>query len=297
MNGGISSDVVQALVAIGYLQAGDAQNTKKVTRAVTRFQRHAARPYRMPQPDAGGADLYGGQANGNCDPLTELHVKRWIEKKWVIPVGRFPLRTLNIGAKPVRLRPDASEAWEQIVLLADKKGAILRGEYGDSARAVRPTDKVGASRYSFHYAGRAVDIPQQYKLSADHRYFITQDPSGGNQYWRIYCKTEKQDGGQGELIEKGTVKHYSFGEKKEVSIPQGYYVDLTDVIESSGKFERIKAQGGWEKSYNRSEWWHFQYKLDKQPTFLDEMELIGYTEDFLRKSGWPTDEMLDHAPG
>lgn len=292
-----SSDSTQSLVTIGYLQAADAQNITRVTRAVLRFQRHAARAYRMPQPDAARADIYGGKINGALDQLTEEHIQKWIDRKWVVPVGRFPLRVLHIGPKPVRLRPDACEAWEQIVNLADKRGATLRGEYGDSARAVRPTDKPGASRYSFHYAGRAVDIPQQYTLSADHRYYITSDPSGGNQYWRIYCKTEQQDGGQGELIEKGTLKHYSFGEKKEVPLAAGYYVDLTELIESSGKFERIKAQGGWEKIYNRSEWWHFQYKLDKQPSFLDEMELIGYTEDFLRKNGWPTDGMLDHAPG
>jgi len=54
---------------------------------------------------------------------------------------------------------------------------------------------------------------------------------------------------------------------------------------------------GWEADYNKAEWWHFQYKPDKQATFLDEMELIGYTEQRLRLCGWPTDEMLDHAPG
>jgi hypothetical protein len=43
--------------------------------------------------------------------------------------------------------------------------------------------------------------------------------------------------------------------------------------------------------------WHFQYKLDKQETFLDEMELIGYTEKQLREAGWNTEEMLDHKPG
>jgi len=296
MSGAATDINVQALVTIGYLQAADAANPKRVSRAIQRFQRHAARAYRMPQPDVGPGS-FTGRPTGAMDPLTAAELAKWLEKKWVVPVGRFPLRVLNIGPKPVRLRPDAADAWEQIVLQADKQGATLRGEYGDSARAVRPTDKVGASRYSFHYAGRAVDIPQQYTLSANHRYFITSEPNGANQFWRLYCKTELQDGSQGEKIDKGAMNHYSFGEKKEVALPAGYYVDLTDLIESTGKFERIKAQGGWQQSYNRSEWWHFQYKLDKQPTFLDEMELIGYTEDFLRKNGWPTDEMLDHAPG
>jgi hypothetical protein len=61
--------------------------------------------------------------------------------------------------------------------------------------------------------------------------------------------------------------------------------------------ERIKAQAGWEKVYNKAEWWHSQYRLDKQATFLDEMELIGKGEQELRRCGWATDEMLGHAPG
>jgi hypothetical protein len=80
-------------------------------------------------------------------------------------------------------------------------------------------------------------------------------------------------------------------------LPEGYYIDLTALIESTGKFERIKAQSGWQGSYNKAEWWHFQYKLDKQATFLDEMELIGYSEQKLRSCGWQSDALLDHAPG
>ena len=120
---------------------------------------------------------------------------------------------------------------------------------------------------------------------------------GGHQYWRIYCKAEKQDGTQGTLFKKGQVTYYSFGERREHSIPEGHYVDLTNLIESTHTFERIKAQHGWANQYNKAEWWHFQYVLDRQPTFLDEMELIGYSEIHLRKAGWTTDAMLDHAPG
>jgi hypothetical protein len=79
--------------------------------------------------------------------------------------------------------------------------------------------------------------------------------------------------------------------------PEGYYLDLTALIESTNQFERIHAQSGWQGTYNKAEWWHFQFKLDKQSTFLDEMELIGVDEVRLRACGWTTDAMLDHAPG
>jgi hypothetical protein len=58
-----------------------------------------------------------------------------------------------------------------------------------------------------------------------------------------------------------------------------------------------KAQAQWNGSYNKSEWWHFQYRLNKQATFLDEMELFGYSEADLRRAGWISDAQLDHKPG
>jgi len=68
------------------------------------------------------------------------------------------------------------------------------------------------------------------------------------------------------------------------------------LIESKGTFERIRAHKGWEKVYKRAEWWHYQYTLKKEKTFLDEVELIGVTEKQLRDLEWTT-EMMDHSPG
>jgi hypothetical protein len=297
MSGVVSVGLIQALAGIGYLLPEDGMNHARVTRAIKRFQRHAARSYRMPQPDAAGVDLFRGPATGTCDSITAKELFKWVERKWRVPVGRFQLLTIQCGAGIVRLRSDAAAAWQRIVGLADARGATLRGLYGDSARAVRPTSKPGTSRYSFHYCGRAVDIPQEYTGSHNHRYFVSSEPHGGRQLWRIYCKTEKQDGTQGTHFKKGQTTYYSFGELREHPIPAGYYVDLTDLIESTQAFERIKAQEGWSSHYNKAEWWHFQYVLDKEPTFLDEMELIGYSESDLRRAGWTTDAMLDHAPG
>jgi len=89
---------------------------------------------------------------------------------------------------------------------------------------------------------------------------------------------------------------WSFYEKKSLKLPAGYYVDLTAEIENGGKFERIQAQSGWENAYNKSEWWHFQYLLDKQHTFEDECELVGISEKDLKSAGY-SDGDLDHRPG
>ena len=284
------------LVTLGYLAATDTNNHPKITRAITRFQRHAARTYRMPQPDVAPTFLH--PADGICDQATADESRLWIQKKWRLPLGRFHLTSIrNVATNQIRLRDDAAVAWSLIVNRAQGKGATLGGTYGDSARAIRPTAKVGASHYSFHYSGRAVDIAQEFTLSANHRYYIAQDPQGPHMFWRIWCKTDQQDGSQGLKISKHTKHWYDFGSATQSWIPEGYYVDLTDLIESTNQFERIHAQSGWQGAYNKAEWWHFQYFLDTQGTFLDEMELIGVDEAHLRSCGWNTDAMLDHAPG
>ena len=114
------------------------------------------------------------------------------------------------------------------------------------------------------------------------------------------------------------------------------HIELTVEIQEGGLFERISAQSSWEDRtayddakkafesasaadkekakktmddayqslYNKQEWWHFQWAADKQKHFIDELELIGFTEPEVRKvkdkAGvlkWPDDADLDHAPG
>jgi hypothetical protein len=203
--GVIAAELTQELITLGYLAHADVANHAKVARAITRFQRHAARRYRMPGPDVSPTFVHA--ANGVCDAATAAEIRLWIQKKWRLPLGRFHINTLNnIGTKPIRLRQDAATAWSTIVQLATNKGATLGGEYGDSTRGVHPTAKVGASHYSFHYCGRAVDISQDFTKSADHRYYIVKEPKGPDTFWRVWCKTDKQDGGQGVQIRKHTKK-------------------------------------------------------------------------------------------
>jgi len=323
------------LVTLGYLSSVSKYRTglyeASTQRAVSRFQRHAARPYRLPGPDAqepkapeftwtispilksgflGGTEtpqpkgpfrapdtLFSGRLDGVCDHATAKEIRNWIARGSKIPVGRFPLRAIRVTGAVGRLRQDAADAWEEIVGLVTQAGGTLEGAYGDTTRVLQKTTKSGTSRYSFHYCGRAVDINQALGGGKGQRYYIVQETVDQKTYWRIYCKTTLQDGTQGTKFTKGQVKYHVFSTNKPFDIPAGYYIDLTALIESKGTFERIKAQSGWETTYNKTEWWHFQYKLDKQETFLDEMELIGYTEKQLREAGWNTEEMLDHKPG
>jgi peptidoglycan hydrolase-like protein with peptidoglycan-binding domain len=300
------------LIALGYLAAKGSDGNPNddgyfgpgTKRAVTRFQRHAARVYRMDSAkavqDVKPAEVFAGKETGEVDPATAKEMRKWIDKKWVNPVGRFKITKFGTAGK---LREDAAEAWKKIVEAVEKAGGTLAEPYGDTLRGLKPTSKGGTSGYSFHYTGRAVDIQQALGGGKGQRYFMVKEPSGTQMFWRLYCKTDKQDGTQGTEFKKGDKKYWVPSMEKEADIPKGHYIDLTATIESTGTFERIAAQSGWDTHkdkavrMNKHEWWHFQYKLDKQKTFQDELELIGFTEEQIRKAGWDTDAKLDHAPG
>jgi hypothetical protein len=128
------------------------------------------------------------------------------------------------------------------------------------------------------------------------RWWIAKETVSGQTFWRIWCKTDKQDGTQGTKIAKNTQKYYElYHNAGEKWMPEAYYLDMTAALHSNG-FERIPAQTGWESTAKKQEWWHFHFTKDLQDTFLDEMELIGYTEAQLTQFGW-TQMELDKRPG
>lgn len=47
-----------------------------------------------------------------------------------------------------------------------------------------------------------MDISQDFTKSKDHRYYIAKEPKGPETFWRVWCKTERQDGSQGVHIVK-----------------------------------------------------------------------------------------------
>jgi len=288
------------LVTIGYLPAGgdDGKWGGGSKRALIRFKRRAAKSlYRISQAtggpaDCAGSDLFTGAVNDTVDAATITELDKWIAKKWKAPLGRFAFKDITGG----KLREDVADEWTKLVTRIKGLGGTIDSPYGDTKRRPGRTSKSGASSFSFHIAGRAIDIDQALGGPPNHRYYIKKESDGTGTVWRIYCKTDKQDGAQGKQYKKGDVECWSFWGKKAYQIPEGYYIDLTAEIEASGQFERIRAQTGWESNTNKSEWWHFQWKPDKQETFGDELELVGYSEKDLKAVGY-TEADLDRKPG
>ena len=317
------------LVTLQYLTPSpDGDYGSRTEFSVKHFQRHAARLYRMAgsptaPADVKAAEVFTGRTDGICDQPTAKEIQNWLKKTFVNPVGRFKKRQPNkdiiIGISTRHsLRADVATDWEAIVSSVGAVGGILTAEgndYGDTVRAFQFKEglnkKAGTSNFSFHYCARAIDIDQSFASRGNktkkQRYFVQRDASiTTDAYWIILCRTEKQDGSQGFEVKKSENVRYipNMSETKKTSrVPDGFYIDMSKAIQSNGKFTRIHAQTGFDtntdssKRYDKTEWWHFQYTIDVQETFLDEVELIGRTETLARSRGWNTNTKLNHKPG
>jgi hypothetical protein len=295
------TDLQNDLIAAGYLKEGSADGSfgPGTKRAVLRFQRRAKNSLYRVQGEGKetvAADVkaltYTGEVNGICDLDTAKELRLWISQKLKAPLNRFPLVPITGGM----LRQDAAILWVLAAQQVKALGGTIDSPYGDTTRSVTFRKSTGGnSLYSLHYTGRAVDLNQGLAGGRNQRYYVVKEADGSDTVWRIYCKTDKQDGTQGRSIGRG-IKYYVFGSKKEVDLPQAYYLDLTTFLSNFG-FMRIKAHSNWQTNAKGQEWWHFHYNHDLSDSFSDEMELVGITEDVLKKNGWDTEAKLDHKPG
>jgi hypothetical protein len=132
-------------------------------------------------------------------------------------------------------------------------GKDLGTAFGDTVRGLGgSTEKEGADTVSWHKTGRTVDVNQ--KLP----WVLMEAPSGGRQYFTLYLRhadpaAEEQEG----LVvrfPKGT-KFYHNGDGGNVW--KHPYVNVSAIAARHG-WTPIPAQPGWEKKYNKREWWHFE---------------------------------------
>jgi hypothetical protein len=299
------SDLQKDLIELGYLKAGsdDGEYGLSTERAVTRFQRHAARDFRWNGSAKSTVVAWMGMETGNCDASTAKEVRTWIANKFRLPLKLFQMTKID-GKPSDQLRADAAKVWTDAIDEAAKLGATLipvgadpKNFYGDTWRnpAAGFQSTGGNSKLSLHYTGRAVDVSQALAGGNHQRWWVAreevaQEEDDPKTFWRVFCKTDKQDGSQGTKIAKDAKKYYQFYNNMEASIPEGFYLDITKFL-ADRQFQRIPAHDNYKTTSKGLEWWHFHFTKDLQETFLDEMELIGVTEAQLKHAGWTEAEM------
>ena len=120
-------------------------------------------------------------------------------------------------------------------------GFDFLSSFGDMMRGRNfHTNEAGVSNTSRHKCGDAFDFNQ-----GESRLKVIQEPRNGVMYFRSYLKCVNQDGTQGESIA------LNGGSPK-------FYCDFTSIAEAFG-WQRIRAQHGWEHTWKKREFWHYQF--------------------------------------
>lgn len=153
---------------------------------------------------------------------------------------------VNVKAPTPLMHCDAAVKFNQLrsnVIVG--AGFDFLGTCGDIFRSADfMSTKDGVANRSWHKTGRTFDYNQESKSLV-----IVSDPHGGKQFFRTYLICAKQDGTLGT---KRTLRDFRGFTKT------AYVFDFTAAAEAIG-FKRIPAWRGWQKSYNRREFWHYQY--------------------------------------
>jgi len=119
------------------------------------------------------------------------------------------------------------------------------------------SNKPGVAQKSRHKCGQAFDYNQ-----ADKHLIIVSEPKGGQQFFRTWLKCDKQDGTFGTKVILRDIRGFTFN---------GYAWDFTRAAESVG-LERIPAWSGWQSSYTKREFWHYQ--LTEGTTYEEAMDYL-----------------------
>jgi len=122
---------------------------------------------------------------------------------------------------------------------------------------------------SWHKTGRAFDVRDWYAPHGLRTLYITREDLGGQTYFRLYLRTQQQDGSQGAPLRDslwetdGRLAHPELAQAggEPLPPPDGYFVDLTDLAERAG-WTRIPGltppDGDWRQEYLDLEFWHYE---------------------------------------
>ena len=227
----------------------------------------------------------GGLPLGVADEL-------FIEQEVEYPSGS-PYRLQNIGNVQVD-SPLLSDRVDNSFIavrqrILEETGYDFLGEldsaFWDLERPVEP----GTPRRSWHMTGRAIAIVRNKILGFPPIIEIVREDIGVNTLWRVYVRVDdaSQSGQLGEPLrdmpwdftstDGGDVEAYNLGGRLRQDMPQGYYIDLTQIMQDFG-WQREPASSDWRANANTRNYWLFT-KRDGLEWFEAMQEI--YTEGLI----------------
>ncbi len=142
--------------------------------------------------------------------------------------------------------------------------ATLDDAWWDLERRPSP----GEDRRSWHMTGRAFAVPRASILGFPPLIEVVKETVGVSTYWRVYLRVneESQVGQLGEPLRvkpwdflaatSGDVEAFNNGGRLRDDIPEGYYIDLTQVAEDYG-WTRLASGTDWQANVATRNYWLF----------------------------------------
>lgn len=135
---------------------------------------------------------------------------------------------------------------------ADEAGWDLLARLENAFVGINAPMPPGYAYNDWLYTGRAIALDDA--LLGSGLLEIVREDYGAETYWRVYVRTTPQDGTRGEPIRvrpwdfstryTGDPTTYDRGGSLKAELPQGYFVDLTELASDFG-FERVPAMSNW----------------------------------------------------
>jgi TolB protein len=172
----------------------------------------------------------------------------------------------EVEAPHPKLNQQALESFQALkTRTADVAGwdflSVLNNAYLPLTTPLEPT---GGQEWL--HTGRAVevsDLPRQAGWL-----IVVKEEYGGETYWRLYLRARRQDGSQGQPLKSypwdfdqlysGSYSAYEQGGARRDSLPEGYWVDFTDLAAGYG-WTRFPALPRWRTAYPQARWQMFAF--------------------------------------
>jgi TolB protein len=171
--------------------------------------------------------------------------------------GLASLGDVRAGGQPALAKAvlPSFKALRQAVI--DASGHDFLARLSEATRAIGYGSDT-SSYTSWHKSGRAFDTLFDYRAGGQQVLYISPERQGGRLFWRLYLRTARQDGSQGQPI---TLPVFSPSSRTLSPPPNGYFVDFTALAAAHG-WRRIAAQEresfDWRSELLALEYWHFE---------------------------------------
>ena len=192
------------------------------------------------------SDLDWVVAEPSFDGVVANYERLYEESAQALDDGRFGLAEIpDVDTVDAVLNSRVAESFNALRFrVFEETGIDYLGELEDAFWRLDRLPEQGQPRENWHYAGRSIALNRNMVLQGNPTpMVVAREDREVGVYWRVYLRTNAQNGTQGEPLRQipwdfasrtTDITAYEQGGKRLDNIPTGYYVDLTQLAQDYG---------------------------------------------------------------